>query len=71
MLVAVVTHWSPSEDGQAAEETPDSLIIFPLSVILTIPSLRGLMVGSPEFGMWYLYFSLGFGIEDILQHQVF
>lgn len=71
--VAVVTHWSPSEEGQFAEETPDSLVIFPLSVILTIPSLRGLMVGSPQFGMQRFIVSLllWLDIEDILQQQAF
>ena len=71
VLVAVVTHWSPSDEGQTAEETPDSLVIFPLSVILTIPSLRGLMVGSPQFGMYVAFCLFSLDIEDILQYQVF
>lgn len=33
-------------------EIPDSLLVLPITVILTIPSLRSLMVGSPAFGMY-------------------
>jgi len=30
---------------------PDALVLLPITVILTVPSLRALMVGSPAFGI--------------------
>lgn len=29
---------------------PDALVLLPITVILTVPSLRALMVGAPSFG---------------------
>ena len=34
------------------EKPPDAILVFPLTVVVTIPALRNLYVGSPPFGIF-------------------
>ena len=37
---------------------PDGLLLFPITVILTIPSLQAIMIGLPNFGAFVVVFSV-------------
>lgn len=45
---------------------PDTLLALPITVILIVPSLRALMVGSPAFGMFSCWFAANIPTESIL-----
>lgn len=55
VYVTVTTLWG--------KEVSESVVLLPVSVILTIPGTRALWVGAPAFGMWL---NISFGLADLV-----